>query len=239
MVRAFLLLAFMSACAPKDPSGPGSEGGSESGTGSGASATASPTTGGESSGGESTGGESSGQASTGPGSTGEASSSGGSPVCAWYDPANQSYCPLLAAPNIELTGDTPMGPATFKYAYFGLFLCASCPEPDEPALGLFAEAQSPGLEPLVGDYLLFRLWSAGQLAEYEGRIGGQPIALGQAAVSFPELMVATEEQTTPPLDPAAPPTMAGTISVIGDGWMLAGEFTASLCTGLDWTPPCE
>lgn len=225
MTRALLLLAALSACAPKDSTGAASTDDGGAGTSSGGASTFAPTT--------------TGEATTGIVTTGDASTTMGPPVCTWYEPGNQDYCPLLAAPNIDILADTPMGPVAFKYAYFGMFLCDWCPDPGDPALGLFAQEQAPGLDPFVGDYVLFRGVN-GKYLSFEGRIGDQPVDDGQGTMlEFPELMRATQEQTMPPLDPDIAPTMAGQISFVGNGWMLVGEFTASLCTTLNWNVFCE
>jgi hypothetical protein len=228
MFRALSLLALLSACAPKDPSGTASAGGSATGTSSGDASPVSPTTTGETTAG-----------TTDVVTIGDGSSTVGLPVCEWDDVPDRGYCPLLAAPNINLVADTPMGPVVFNYAYFGLFLCDFCPEPEFAALGLFAQEQSPGLDSFVGDYLVFEGVKF-KYKNFQGRLGGQPVKLGMGAeLDFPEVMFATEEEPAPPLDPDVAPTMAGKISLVGGGWMLVGDFTAGLCTTLNWSIPCE
>lgn len=48
-----------------------------------------------------------------------------------------------------------------------------------------------------------------------------------------------DEDTAPLLDENAPPVMIGVVTITGSGWKLGGSFTASLCTELGGSFPCE
>lgn len=184
-------------------------------------------------------------ATTGDGTTGDATTSDGTTTtgvdpCPWYEDEFAAYCPLLAAPNVDIAGDTPFGPVELRYAYFGLFNCGFCPGPEHPTLGLFAQPQQPGLEPFVGDHLLFQAVEDGSVSDITGEIAGMPVSsAGPPPPQFSGLMLVPAEEMELPLELASPPTISGTLDITGGGWALAGEFTASFCKTLDLNVACS
>ena len=217
-----LVAGLLSACGPTK-----STGGSMGETGTSTLAT----------GAEATSSETTVVVTMGDGST--AGSTSEEPVCPWNLPGNESYCPLLTMANTDIAGDTPFGPLSFKYAYFGLYQCYPCPTPYSPALGLFAQEQQPGLDPLVGDRLILHYNDGFDPLISDLWIGNDSVQPGKIIINATDTIIPTTEQTTPPLDLDAPPTMTGSLSITGDGWMVQGSFNATLCTGLNWSSFCE
>lgn len=177
-----------------------------------------------------------------PGTTDASSSSttGELDPCSWFWPEFEElrFCPAPVELDPPITGMTPAGPITLRFALFGLQHCASCPNAEDPAITFYAEP--PGLETQnpAGDHLdveVFGKWDPWAFA----RVAGEPVSLGAAEVSLELTSVPSEEETSPPLDEAAPPVLSGTVTIQGDGWDLAATFDATLCNDLNWAVACE
>lgn len=237
--RALALLTLLAACAPKDPGATATEsaGDTTDATASTSDATAS-TSGAVTS---STSGATTSGTDAASSSSSASATTDAPPACSWYLPENQGlvFCPAPVAENAAITGTTPYGPVDLRYAHFGLFLCASCPDPQYFSLRLFADP--PDLGQPVGDYLAFENFSGLTLAQNgaPGSIGGQMVDMPPLDIALSNAVIPTVEQTSPPLDEGAPPIVSGTLTLKGDGWDVSGTFTAGLCTELDWIIPCE
>lgn len=238
--RALVSLLLFTACSPKDPASTATEGDTSGTSETSAGTTTAATT---------TGAPATTTAASTGGTTEAASSSGSTtsepPICSWYEPESQGlvFCPPLAGMNADVTGTTPYGPVTLRYAHFGLMLCANCPTASDGSLRLYADAPTLG-EP-SGDFLAFEWLSENslQLASFgpSGQVGGQPVMFDMfpTDLTLTDLVLPPDEQTSPPLDEAMPPVVSGTLHITGDGWDVQGSFTAPLCTALNWTPFCE
>jgi hypothetical protein len=216
------LLLVLLACNPGDPAG------STASVATGASA---PMTTGTTTSGTAESSSSSSDTTATPTSS---DSTGPVETCAWHRPEFQDlrFCPAPLELGTEITGKTQYGPVSFKFARFGLMTCALCPHAREPSLVLYNEPWTTDTEKPPGDYL--------RLAPFtEGRIGFQSMNLANAEITLEFTTIPNEETTSPPLDDAAPPVLLGTMTLKSDGWDLAGNFAATLCTDLDWNPPCE
>lgn len=177
--------------------------------------------------------------------TSSGSSSGGTTEsidpCPWYWPENRGleFCPAPSGVGTEISGTTPFGPASFKFALFGLQQCSFCPEASSPMLMFFSEPPGVDVEQPPGDFLRFGLWS-GTVAYTAGRVAGNVAKPGNNVEVIVEFSaIPSVEETAPPLDEMAPPVLSGNITIQGEGWQLGGTFVASLCTGLDWSIACE
>lgn len=240
--RALALLTLLAACAPKDPGATATEsaGDTTDATASTSDATAS-TSGAVTSSTSGATTSSTDAASSSSSSSSASATTDAPPACSWYLPENQGlvFCPAPVAENAAITGTTPYGPVDMRYAHFGLFLCANCPDPQFFSLRLFADP--PDLGQPVGDYLAFENLSGLTLAQNgaPGSIGGQMVDMPPLDIALSNAVIPTVEQTSPPLDEGAPPIVSGTLTLKGDGWDVSGTFTAGLCTELDWIIPCE
>lgn len=231
-------LALFTACAPKDPATTATDGDAS---------TSEATTASPASTGDATTAATTGDTGTTGGTTGDttsAASSGGAtttaePVCPWSGHEDLVFCPAPTAMTAAIAGATPYGPVELRYAHFGLFLCASCPDPAYFSLRLYADP--PVLGEPTGDYIALENFEIPHFAEFHspGTIAGQPIDILTMDVTFTDAAIPTVEQTAPPLDESMPPVLTGTLSITGNGWDLHGTVDATLCTELDWYVFCE
>lgn len=239
-------LALFTACAPKDPASTATDGDASTSeattaasTTSTATATSTATTDAASTSTPITTGE---PATTGD-STSAASSSGATtsvePLCPWSGHEGLVFCPPPAAMNAMVSGTTPYGPVELHYAHFGLFMCATCPDPAYYSLRLYADPPSLG-EP-TGDYIALENFELLHVAEFNqpGSIAGQTIDILPVDLMLADPAIPTTEQTAPPLDEAMPPVLSGTLHITGNGWDVHGTVDATLCTELNWTVFCE
>lgn len=224
-----LLVPQLVACAPTDPQRGTTDGDSGSTVTSAASADSSSTT------------SATTTSATTSESTGE--STGGLPDCSWYWPEYSEliFCPPLPDMNADVVGTTPYGELSLRHAHFGLLLCAECPTADGGSLRLYADP--PVLGEATGDFLSFEWVSEGtlHLAEWDtlSRLGGHGVEIVPDKLTLTGVVIPSLAQTSPPLDEAAPPVLSGTLTISGNGWDLAGSFSAPLCTTVDWSLPCE
>lgn len=233
-VRTLALLSLVLACNPKDPGETATDAASTSDAATTSGATTSPTSGAATT-------ISSTDATTSGSSTDAVTTTEPPPLCAWYLPEHQGlvFCPAPIAENAAITGTTPYGPVDLRYAEFGLFQCADCPDPAYFSLRLYADP--PILGEATGDFLGLENFSTLHIADYteRGTIGGQEIAMFPLKVTLTDAVIPTVEQTSPPLDESTPPVVSGTLKLTGDGWDVSGTFSATQCTELDWIIPCE
>jgi len=163
-------------------------------------------------------------------------------VCNWKsDPDAKGFCPLLAAPNADLSGDTPLGPIAFTHAYFGLYgVCTDCPFASDGTIVFYSESggpSNPGSDGLrATNHLIPRvtLTLAGEQAEVDGFDEDNEVI-----IAYTDLHVPDVAETNPPLDPNAPPLLSGKLSITGGGWNVSGEFTATLCRHVDFVINCS
>lgn len=161
-------------------------------------------------------------------------------VCNWQsDPDVKGFCPLLAGPNANISGTTPLGPIAFEYAYFGLYPCADCPFAADGQLAFFGEPDGP-MAPM-SDHLLASNHLAPALALSHG---GEGLAVdgfdegNEVIIVYMDVDIPSVAETNPPLDPNVPPTLSGKLSITGGGWDVSGEFTATLCRQFDLKINC-
>lgn len=245
ILRALSCVLALAACGPGSPS-PGATTSGAASTGetgttttgvTSSSGASDPTTGSSMS---STTPATSTAASTATSSTSSATSStGGLGECSWYWPEFQDlvFCPAPGA-GTEISGTSPLGPVNFQFALFGLQTCG-CPSPIMPSLWLYSEPPGADPEQPPGDFM--------RLYVYQGNVTGAKASVAGMWMNLePEVKMVVElsaeptfEETSPPLDEGAPPVFAGTLTLHGGGWDVAGGFTATLCNELDWSIPCE
>jgi hypothetical protein len=234
-------LAVVTACGPKDPGDGASEGESTATTTTAGQTTTEPA---PSTTSEAPTSSATTQASTEPSSsTTDATSSGTTePLspCSWHWPEFQGllYCPAPMELAVPLTGMTPAGPRTFRFAMFGLQGCYSCYSAESPAITFYTEA--PGDEPELpaADHLRLT-WFEGTDPRGWARLDGALLNVETEILTLELTSVPGLDETSPPLDEAAPPILSGSFSIQGDGWDLAGSFDATLCSELLWFINCE
>ncbi len=228
-------LALLTACAPKDPATTATDSDASTEGATTTSTTSSSTT-------DATTTAAASTTTTGD-STGAASSSGATtsiePVCPWSGHEGLVFCPAPTGMNAVVAGTTPYGPVDLHYAHFGLFMCASCPDPAYFSLRLYADPPSLG-EP-AGDYIALENFELLHIADFgdPGKIAGQMIAIRPVDSTLVDPAIPTIEQTAPPLDEAMPPVVSATLHLTGNGWDVHGTIDATLCTELNWFIPCE
>lgn len=149
------------------------------------------------------------------------------------------------APTASIVGETPDGPFSGQYAYFGWLTCEG--EPLSPTLVVTetpealaaAVAELPrgaqgGALPLPSlEWVL--LGNCNPENGWTGK-GGGGINLrteGGDSLGFASFSLIENYKLFDPVDPEDPPTMHGTI-FFGDGWTLEGEFTAVYCGALSY-----
>ncbi|MDC0669992.1 hypothetical protein [Nannocystis radixulma] len=227
LVACALVLA---ACNPKDPGDSASEG-----TSTGAPATTTTTSQVPTESASPTGTSSTGDAEpTSSSSTGELES------CSWRRPEfeNFRFCPAPVELPVPITGTTPAGPITLRYALFGLQQCWICPTAEYPQILLSADPPDLELVEPTGDHISLTLWPHDDLGVGTW-LGGMGVNKGDAEVALELPDVPDTDETSPPFDEAAPPLLPGTLTIQGDGWDLTASFEASLCSDLNWFIPCE
>ena len=161
-------------------------------------------------------------------------------VCNWNaGPDAWDFCPPLAGPNADISGMTPLGPVAFEYAYFGLRSgCVACPHASDGSLAFFdgpdgpAHPEADHLRTFGYSFPSLVLAIAGE--EVVVHDHDDAIVLEYTALDIPDVA-----RTNPPLDPEAPPTLSGTLSITGGGWSVSGDFTATLCRDVDNLVPCS
>ncbi|WAS94342.1 hypothetical protein [Nannocystis punicea] len=232
-------LAVVAACSPKDPGDGTSEGGSTTTT---TQTTGDPTTTTETPTSSTTTQASTEPASSTTDATSSSTTSTTDPLspCSWDWPEFQGlhYCPAPMELAVPLTGMTPAGPRTFRFAMFGLQGCYSCYSAESPAITFYTEA--PGDEPEIpaADHLRLE-WFESTDPQGWARLDGGLLGIGPDMLTLELTSVPGLDETSPPLDEAAPPILSGSFSIQGDGWDLAGSFDATLCSELLWFISCE
>jgi hypothetical protein len=133
---------------------------------------------------------------------------------------------------------TPAGPITLRFALFGLQKCSSCFTAELPMILLYPEP--PGLETLEpsGDHVRVILGPFEDL-QIEVRIDGMYVNDKEAEVALDLPDIPDTDETSPPLDEAAPPLLPATLTIQGAGWDITASFAASLCSDLNWFHVCE
>lgn len=162
-------------------------------------------------------------------------------VCNWFDePDGKNFCPLATGANANIAGMTPVGPIAFKFAYFGLGPCLDCPQAVNGSLVFYGEAEGPTKESV--DLLRVSFFIAvGVSVKLGDKESGFNIVEDEQGiiVSFTDVDVPSVAETNPPLDPDAPPTLSGKLTIVGGGWDVSGSFTASLCRPVDLGGICD
>lgn len=160
-------------------------------------------------------------------------------VCNWTNaPGWEGFCPLATVANATIEGTTPLGPVAFTFAYFGLeSICVDCPFASEGALEFYGVADGPTQAQVDSLRLTFRFGAQGSLRVGDEQAGFDSFK-DEVIVSFEGVEVPSVAETNPPLDPEAPPTLSGTLTIVGGGWDVRGGFTATLCRALDPQHTC-
>lgn len=147
------------------------------------------------------------------------------------------------APTADLIGETPLGPFSGQYAWFGWLTCngkAISPtlvigESPEDLANALAIAPSSGAvpKPSLEWFLL------GHCNPEDGWIGsgGGGVTLrtdGAWELGYGSFAITENYKLFEPVDPDDPPTMKGEVVLTDSGWAVAGEFTAVYCGALSY-----
>lgn len=219
----------LAACNPKDPGDSASEG-----TSTGATTTTTsqvPT--------EPAGPTDPGTSSTDTAEPTASSTTGELETCSWRRPEfeNFRFCPAPVELPVPITGTTPAGPITLRYALFGLQQCWVCPTAELPMILLYADPPGSETREPTGDHIRVELWPHDDL-KVQTWLGEMYVKEGDAELALDLPDIPDTDETAPPFDEAAPPLLPATLTIQGDGWDLTASFEASLCSDLNWFIAC-
>lgn len=146
-------------------------------------------------------------------------------------------------PTADLVGDSPLGPFSGQYAWFGWLTCegeaisptlviGESPQDLEDAIAL---APSGGAIPLPS-LEWFLLGNCNPENGWVGE-GGGGVTLrseGPWELGYGSFAITENYKLFEPVDPEDPPTMTGELSLVEDGFSLSGSFTAHYCGALSY-----
>lgn len=151
-------------------------------------------------------------------------------------------------PNATLAGDTPEGPFSGEYAWFGWLTCdgdAISPtlvigeSPDDLAAAIEAIGDAEAGAVPVPSLEWYLLGNCDHSNGWVGK-GGGAVQMRHADGDTPGyafFSLFENYKLLEPVDPEDPPTMHGILSMGEPGWSIDGEFTAVYCGALSYPLP--